>query len=211
MGESVVKDGRLVHQFLPEDAPNFNVSHIIHELSFGSPIPGRNERGALDGMVKIVTEVSGTTGLFQYFLKVVPTYYKSHKEAKKAIMETNRFFVTERFRPLITEILDEHYELGTEHHENVAGIHAAATAGKGGGIGSGVGSKHHHLHKVQNAVLPGVFFIYDIYPFALELSKTSVPLSHLLIRIMAIAGGVITITGLVISMAVSNRPRSRSV
>lgn len=203
MGESVIKDGRLIHQFLPEDAPNFNVSHIIHELSFGLPIPGRTEKGALDGMVKLVTEDSGTTGLFQYFVKVVPTYYKSHKEAKQAILETNRFFVTERFRPLMTEILDEHYELGTEHQEKVAGIHASATTGKGG-----IGPSH---HKVQNAVLPGVFFIYDMYPFALEISKTSVPLSHLLIRLMAVVGGVITITGLIISVTVSNRPRSRSV
>ena len=32
MGEAVVKDGRHIHQFLPSDAPNFNTTHIIHEM-----------------------------------------------------------------------------------------------------------------------------------------------------------------------------------
>lgn len=204
MGEAVEKNGRHVHQFIPEDAPNFNVSHIIHQLSFGLPIPGRSERGALDGVIKIVTEDTGTTGLFQYFLKVVPTYYKSHKAAKQAIMETNRFFVTERFRPLMTEVADEHYALGTEHNEDVIGVHA-------GGKGGGSSHAHHEHHKIQNAVLPGIFFVYDIYPFALEVSKTTVPLSHLLIRIMAVVGGVISLTGIVISFSADTRPRTRSV
>jgi len=190
MGEPVERSGRHIHQFNPEDAPNFNSSHIIHELSFGPPLPGVREKGVLNGVVKITTEENGTTGLFQYFLKVVPTYYKASKSSTEAILETNRFFVTERFRPLMTELDDEHDQLGSEHQEGVKGV---AAGGKGGS------HAHHEHHKFQNAVLPGVFFVYDIYPFALEVAKSSVPFSHLLIRIMALVGGVITITGMVVS------------
>ena len=71
MGEGIERDGRHIHTFLPEDAPNFNASHIIHQLSFG-PEDGSEP---LNGVTKIVTENTGTTGLFQYFIKVVPTTY----------------------------------------------------------------------------------------------------------------------------------------
>jgi hypothetical protein len=37
LGESVVRDGRFIHQFQPQDAPGFNASHIVHHLSFGDP------------------------------------------------------------------------------------------------------------------------------------------------------------------------------
>jgi hypothetical protein len=38
-GESIVRDGRHIHQFNPALAPKFNVSHTIHSLSFGEPYP----------------------------------------------------------------------------------------------------------------------------------------------------------------------------
>ena len=88
MGEATVRDGRHVHMFLPEDAPGFNTSHVIHELSFGSPHPS-----ALDGMQKIVSEEVGT-GLFQYFLKVMSTDAGSV------------YTHTERFRPLLVDVPD---------------------------------------------------------------------------------------------------------
>lgn len=45
-------------------------------------------------------------------------------------------------------------------------------------------------HSVRNAVLPGVFFIYEIYPFAVEIRHNTVPFTHLFIRILATVGGV---------------------
>ena len=48
-------------------------------------------------------------------------------------------------------------------------------------------------HATANAVLPGVFFVYEIYPFAVEVTRDRVPFAHLLIRIMATIGGVFTI------------------
>jgi endoplasmic reticulum-Golgi intermediate compartment protein 3 len=198
MGEGIERDGRHIHTYVPEDAPNFNSSHIIHQLSFG-PEDGREP---LVGMTKIVTEQTGTTGLFQYFIKVVPTTYvgetakflegtetlpslyeeveESHDPGHLAgSVETNRYFYTERFMPLMTDLLsEEHFD-----QDNRAAVHA-------GYIG-GHHSEEHHWK--QNAVLPGVFFIYEIYPFAVEIRRNSVPFTHLLIRCMATIGGVFSL------------------
>uniref|UniRef100_A0A6U6HM67 Endoplasmic reticulum vesicle transporter C-terminal domain-containing protein n=1 Tax=Odontella aurita TaxID=265563 RepID=A0A6U6HM67_9STRA len=194
MGEGVERDGRHIHQFVPEDAPNFNASHTIHKLSFGPEFEvfgstGTDKRGFaradLSGVSKIVTEVNGNTGLFQYFIKVVPTNFVG-KDLEN--IETNRYFFTERYRPLMIDMVDEeHRDLG--EHPKKAGVHTGGSAGGGGT------TNHYEHHKVQNSVLPGVFFVYEIYPFAVEVSKNSVPLTHLLIRIMATVGGVMTIVG----------------
>jgi len=180
LGEGVERDGRHIHLFLPEDTPNFNASHIVHELSFGPKISAM-EHGDLEGISKITTVENGSTGFFQYFIKVVPTTYKDGYG--NVLGETNRYFFTERFRPLMTELIeDEHYDLaGEDKDENVAGVHTGGQA------------KDHHDH--MNSILPGVFFIYEIYPFAVVVTPKSVPLSHLLIRVMALVGGVMTIVG----------------
>eukprot|EP00537_Pseudo-nitzschia_pungens_P010785 CAMPEP_0172384706 /NCGR_PEP_ID=MMETSP1061-20121228/2444_1 /TAXON_ID=37318 /ORGANISM="Pseudo-nitzschia pungens, Strain cf. pungens" /LENGTH=542 /DNA_ID=CAMNT_0013113445 /DNA_START=97 /DNA_END=1725 /DNA_ORIENTATION=- len=201
MGEGIERDGRHIHTYNPEDAINFNASHIIHQLSFGPE--GGNE--PLNGMTKIVTESAGSTGLFQYFIKIVPTTYvgegttfpnfdmnlpslfeateeaEANKKDTKRKIETNRYFFTERFRPLMTDLLeDEDYE-DDDHGK------AAADTGYTGG--------HHNKahHAKQNSVLPGVFFIYEIYPFAMEIKQNEVPFTHLLIRLMATIGGVFTL------------------
>jgi endoplasmic reticulum-Golgi intermediate compartment protein 3 len=178
MGEGVERDGRHIHSFIPEDAPNFNASHIIHDLSFGPAVDEvAVEKGTLTGLSKIVTKEHGTTGLFQYFIKIVPTTYigKGDKGATSRI-ETNRYFYTERFRPLMNEYLeDDHFD-----NQDQASVE------------SGGGHKADH-HNVRNSVLPGVFFMYEIYPFEVEVSQVRVPLTHLLIRLMATVGGVFTI------------------
>lgn len=38
-GESIVRDGRHIHQFVPAEAHTFNISHTIHSISFGQPYP----------------------------------------------------------------------------------------------------------------------------------------------------------------------------
>ena len=199
MGEGIERDGRHIHTYLPEDAPNFNASHIIHQLSFG-PADGTEP---LNGVTKIVTEDTGTTGLFQYFIKIVPTTYvgkdaipnlpqgwdsmpslfpeNEAPKGKEATLETNRYFFTERFMPLMTELLED------QHKDSDDPSKAAVYAGHVGG------HDNHDHHKKQNAVLPGVFFIYEIYPFAVEIRKSSVPFTHLLIRLMATIGGVVTL------------------
>ena len=43
-------------------------------------------------------EGEGSTGLYQYFIKVVPTTYK---DTNRKILRTNQYTFTERFRPLM--------------------------------------------------------------------------------------------------------------
>lgn len=186
LGEGVERDGRHIHLFQPDDAPNYNSSHIIHDLTFG-PKVSASEHGGLEGVNKITNDANGGTGLFQYFIKVVPTVYKNAEE--KILGETNRYFFTERYRPLMTELIeDEHYELaGEDKKRDTAGVQA-------GGHGKDSHSKQEHHHHM-NSILPGIFFVYEIYPFAVEVTPKTVPLSHLLIRTLALVGGVITIVG----------------
>lgn len=215
MGEGIERDGRHIHTYMPEDAPNFNVSHVIHQLSFG-PEDGSEP---LNGMTKIVTEKTGTTGLFQYFIKIVPTSYVGdavpnvpqgadglpslYEEIEDGAggtlkkIETNRYFLTERFMPLMTELLEDHHK--EEDDPSRHAVHA-------GHAGS---HAHEDHHKIQNSVLPGVFFIYEIYPFAVEVSRNSVPFTHLLIRIMATIGGVFTLARWADSIIYDRRKTSR--
>jgi hypothetical protein len=191
MGEGIERDGRHIHSFIPSDAVNFNASHVIHHLSFGGTWEG-NTDSKLDGVTKIVTKYHGTTGLFQYFIKVVPTTYIGTDFSAEGYIETNRYYFTERFRPLMKEYIegedDDKEEEDDDHVEKDKNGVVSVKAGQA--------KKHSHSsqHNVKNTgVLPGVFFMYEIYPFAIEISRNSVPLTHLLIRIMATVGGVFTV------------------
>ena len=199
MGEGVERDGRHIHTFNPDDTPNFNASHIIHDLSFGPSGAkagfGTESQATLNGVSKIVTKEHGTTGLFQYFIKIVPTTYAS---PSGETLETNGYFFTERFRPLMKEYAED-ADVEEDDPERVA-----VTAGHAQGSHA-----RHHNHNVRNALLPGVFFIYDIYPFAVEIRKKSVPFTHLLIRLMATVGGVFTMFKWADGFIYARRARTR--
>jgi hypothetical protein len=175
-----------VHELVFSDEEYGGMTKVIADV-----VPGERSMNSVN---KLVTEETGTTGLFQYFIKVVPTMYKGdildelklpYKSKENKVLETNRFFYTERFRPLIGEVHEEAI-LSGDPDRGMAGAHV------GGKTGGTLHEKMEH-HDTQNAILPGVFFVYEIYPFAVEVTKNEVPLTHLLIRIMATAGGVFTI------------------
>lgn len=249
MGEGVDRDGRHIHHFLPEDRVNFNASHVVHELSFMddeygdvavfggggedaknnkkkkkagiAEKSGINGENSMNGVSKAVTEDLGTTGLFQYFIKVVPTRYKGDiidtlgipfrggdsggagggEGGDNKLVETNRYFYTERFRPLIGEVHEEAILRG-DPDRGMAGAHV------GGKTGGTLHEKMEH-HDSQNAVLPGVFFVYEIYPFAVEITNNRVPFVHLLMRIMATVGGVFTMMSLIDGVLYSREKKGR--
>lgn len=152
-GESVVKDGRHIHHFNPAEAHTFNISHTIHSLSFGDDYP-HMPANPLDSTVKILG-AEESTGLMQYFIKVIPTVFTDgHRRIKIA---TNQYTVSSRFRPLILPKLD-----GTDA-------------------------------KVHEAILPGIFFVFDLSPFMIEARRNYMPLSHIITKMIAITGGVLTI------------------
>ncbi len=178
----------------------------------------------------------GKSGMFQYFIKIVPTTYKG-KHVVKSIspdfdftknpreipqLETNRYFTTERFTPLMMDIEDENWELGEkvasryekqknqppakvpeddamDDYYNFYYERQEPDQIAGAKVGGNTGTSHHQHehHRQQQAILPGIFFIYQIYPFVVEISKDEVPLTHLFIRILSTVGGVFTIMGMI--------------
>ncbi|XP_041007242.1 endoplasmic reticulum-Golgi intermediate compartment protein 3 isoform X3 [Juglans microcarpa x Juglans regia] len=75
-----------------EGSNNVNVSHVIHDLSFGPKYPGIHN--PLDGTVRVLHDTSGT---FKYYIKIVPTEYRY---ISKEVLPTNQFSVTEYFSPM---------------------------------------------------------------------------------------------------------------
>jgi len=84
--------GQLVHEFKPFDTHTYNVSHQIHSLSFGVHYP--NRVNPLDGATAILRNGSG---VFQYFVKVVPTTYHFASSGKRSI-ESCQYSVTDQFK-----------------------------------------------------------------------------------------------------------------
>ncbi|KAI4305527.1 hypothetical protein L6164_028891 [Bauhinia variegata] len=81
-----------VAQTIFDGSKNVNVSHVIHDLSFGPKYPGLHN--PLDGTTRILHDTSGT---FKYYIKVVPTEYRY---ISKEVLPTNQFSVTEYFSPM---------------------------------------------------------------------------------------------------------------
>jgi hypothetical protein len=93
-GKSFQQHHMHVHDLQPIKNFNFNVSHTVNRLSFGKEFPGIVN--PLDGVRKSDPRDTGT-GMYQYFVKVVPTIYESrHGE----VLHTNQFSVTEHFKQL---------------------------------------------------------------------------------------------------------------
>eukprot|EP00252_Welwitschia_mirabilis_P013399 TRINITY_DN2948_c0_g1_i1.p1 TRINITY_DN2948_c0_g1~~TRINITY_DN2948_c0_g1_i1.p1 ORF type:complete len:157 (-),score=23.70 TRINITY_DN2948_c0_g1_i1:181-651(-) len=79
-----------VHDILAFQKESFNVSHTINQLSFGAYFPG--VVNPLDRVQKVQVP---TTGMYQYFIKVVPTVYTDIRGNK---ITSNQFSVTEHFK-----------------------------------------------------------------------------------------------------------------
>ncbi|XP_048629979.1 endoplasmic reticulum-Golgi intermediate compartment protein 3-like [Brassica napus] len=81
-----------VAQMIFGGSKNVNVSHMIHDLSFGPKYPGIHN--PLDGTNRILHDTSGT---FKYYIKIVPTEYRY---LSKDILTTNQYSVTEYYTPM---------------------------------------------------------------------------------------------------------------
>ncbi len=85
-----------IHDLAQYSGHKFNMSHRINSLSFGEPFPGIVN--PLDGVAKATKEEENAeTGMFMYYVKVVPTRYEY---LYGSTVETNQFSVTEHFRPI---------------------------------------------------------------------------------------------------------------
>ena len=52
----------------------------------------------------------------------------------------------------------------------------------------------------QEAILPGIFFVYELSPFMIEASRIRMPFLHFVTKICAIVGGVFTVLGVLDSI-----------
>lgn len=84
-----------VAQMIFDGAKNVNVSHVIHDLSFGPKYPGIHN--PLDETTRTLHDASGT---FKYYIKIVPTEYRY---ISKEVLPTNQFSVTEYFSPITSQ------------------------------------------------------------------------------------------------------------
>ncbi|KAL1197535.1 Protein disulfide-isomerase 5-4 [Cardamine amara subsp. amara] len=81
-----------VAQMIFGGSKNVNVSHMIHDLSFGPKYPGIHN--PLDDTNRMLHDTSGT---FKYYIKIVPTEYRY---LSKDVLSTNQYSVTEYFTPM---------------------------------------------------------------------------------------------------------------
>eukprot|EP01114_Cavostelium_apophysatum_P014486 TRINITY_DN3775_c0_g1_i2.p1 TRINITY_DN3775_c0_g1~~TRINITY_DN3775_c0_g1_i2.p1 ORF type:complete len:390 (-),score=81.18 TRINITY_DN3775_c0_g1_i2:57-1226(-) len=94
-GKSFQQHHMHVHDLQPFRNFKFNLSHTVNRLSFGKEFPGIIN--PLDGIKKADEREQSGAGMYQYFVKIVPTVYES---LNSAILNTNQFSVTEHFKPL---------------------------------------------------------------------------------------------------------------
>ncbi|XP_042494937.1 endoplasmic reticulum-Golgi intermediate compartment protein 3-like isoform X1 [Macadamia integrifolia] len=95
-GKSFQQSNVHVHDLLPFQKDSFNISHKINKLSFGEYFPG--VLNPLDG-VQWMQETP--SGMYQYFIKVVPTVYtdiNGHTIQSNQHVYFLQFSVTEHLR-----------------------------------------------------------------------------------------------------------------
>ncbi|RWR74841.1 Endoplasmic reticulum vesicle transporter [Cinnamomum micranthum f. kanehirae] len=86
-GKSFLQSNLLVHDLLGVRTESFNISHKINKLTFGQEFPG--VVNPLDG---VQWTQQASSGMYQYFIKVVPTIYTDIRGRK---IQSNQFSVTE--------------------------------------------------------------------------------------------------------------------
>ncbi|MBA0865998.1 hypothetical protein Goshw_017129 [Gossypium schwendimanii] len=97
-GKSFDQSNIHVHDLQAFRKNRFNLSHTINRLAFGDHFPG--VVNPLDGVQRMQKQ---PIGMYQYFIKVVPTMYK---DENGHTIQTNQFSVTEHFKGAERGLLD---------------------------------------------------------------------------------------------------------
>ena len=162
-------NGRLIHQFSPGQLNHFDTSHVINTLSFGEPFPGQTN--PLDTVSRNIDIHKSKTGVYQYYIKVIPTLYT---KSNGVGLSSNQYSYTDKFVP-VGEGVPVHEEAKKEHEPH-----------KG----------HGHRHPSIIRALPGVFFIYDMSPFVVRRTEETTSFFHFLVRLCAVLGGVFAVSSM---------------
>eukprot|EP00945_MAST-04E_sp_MAST-4E-sp1_P007337 g7337.t1 len=175
LGKSRSVNGRLIHQFSPDQLNHFDTTHTINQLGFGETFPGQTN--ALDGMSKAIDSTKSLTGVFQYYIKVIPTQYTAANGY--SVTYSNQYSFTQKF-----------VGVGEGHPE-------AEAAKKEHQPHQG----HGHRHPSIIRALPGVFFIYDMSPFVVHRTEERPGFFHFIVRLCAVLGGVFSVSAMVERLA----------
>jgi len=179
MGETHSRGTNHIHQFNPHQLGHFNVSHTIHGLSFGEPFPGR--KNPLDGVTRSVPE---GTGVWMHYIKVVPTVFSSSGPAALSLLTPPRTKAgaPSSSPPPSPSSAGSGALLSTNQY-SVSSQYRVAMAPGG-----------------RMTALPGVFFVYDISPYMVTVTKHRASFTHLLTSLFAIMGGVLTLASAIDSL-----------
>lgn len=208
LGETSSRGHGHVHQFNPASISKFNVTHTIHSLSFGDPLPGsKHAKNPLDGTFKgVPTEGSGAggggmmgvnggtgTGVWMYYLKVIPTLFDSKGTV------SNEF----NLQAGQTAAGNSGSSASSATSASAAIAKHAATDSEAKGVIKtnqySVTSQFRpaFLLGQRMNVIPGVFFVYEISPFMVTITRHSTSFSQLLTSLFAILGGVLTLAKII--------------
>ncbi|KAE8669119.1 Endoplasmic reticulum vesicle transporter protein isoform 2 [Hibiscus syriacus] len=83
-------EGCNIYGFLEVKKDSFNISHKINRLAFGDNFPG-----VVNPLDSVQWTQEQPSGMFQYFIKVVPTVYT---DVSGHTIQSNQFSVTEHFK-----------------------------------------------------------------------------------------------------------------
>ncbi|SCZ94952.1 BZ3500_MvSof-1268-A1-R1_Chr11-3g03503 [Microbotryum saponariae] len=144
------------------DQAVMNLSHVIHEFSFGPFFPQIAQ--PLDNSVETT---NAPFHIFQYFLSVVSTTYI---DAGRRILDTNQYSVTDMSRE-------------TEHGRGVPGTRSPVLVIAFLPVIAFLTS--------LRASRAGIFFKYDIEPMSLTIRERTTTLLQFLVRLAGIVGGIL--------------------
>ncbi|KAJ8430414.1 hypothetical protein Cgig2_025841 [Carnegiea gigantea] len=167
-GKSFQQSGIHVHDLLSFQKDSFNISHKINRLAFGDYFPG--VVNPLDGVQWMHNTPNG---MYQYFLKVVPTVYtdlnghtiQSNQVRAFHYMELSSIAMAKLYLCVLVQFsVTEHFKSSEAGHFSM---------------------------------LPGVFFFYDLSPIKVTFREEHVSFLHFLTNVCAIVGGVFTVSGII--------------
>lgn len=195
MGETHARGAGHIHQFNPSLIATFNTSHTIHAFSFGEPYPGM--KNPLDGVVKAVHSGSG---VFMYFIKIVPTVYDKSGVRSKAALAAAAAAASAASDAAATtaggstdDASSSRSVLVTNQYSITSQFRPAIVLGN------------------RINVLPGVFFVYDISPFMVTVTQDRSSIMSFITSVFAILGGVLTLaTAIDAAIYYINRLRKHS-
>ena len=170
----------VLQQLFAADTARINTSHTIDTISFGRPYPGRVN--PLDGTTHIVESGAKT---FRYFLKVVPTNFRSYGSSR-AFVATRAASAAAAAAEArrVEEEGDDPTTLDDEGRRVLRTNQYSVT-------------EYVSTNKAGDGVVPAVFFVYDLSPIVMVIDEVPFRLGHYLTRICAVVGGVFAVTRMV--------------